>query len=79
MHTAGLDYIATTSSLVLNNLTTSKSVYVGITDDNIFERSETFFGRLSTTVTTVLPWNIRLEPSVAAATIFDHKRMYLGV
>ena len=77
MHAAGLDYIATTSSLVLNNQTTSKSVYVGIIDDNIFERSEAFWGQLS--ATTVLPWNIRLEPNVTAATIFDHKRMYVGV
>ena len=77
MHAAGLDYIATTSSLVLNNQTTSKSVYVGIIDDNIFERSEAFWGQLS--ATTVLPWNIRLEPNVTAATIFDHERMYVGV
>ena len=73
MHTAGLDYNATTSSLVLNAQSTVKSIHVGIIDDNIFEGSETFFGQLS--ATTVLPWNIHLEPNIATATIYDHKRM----
>ena len=74
MHTAELDYTATTSSLVLNNQTTVKSVYVGIIDDSIFERSETFFGRLI--AAGALPQNMRLDPRIASATIFDHKSMY---
>ena len=72
---AGLDYNATTSSLVLNSQTTSKSVYVGVIDDSIFEMSEAFFGWLS--ATTVLPWNIHLEPTIAAATIVEDKRKYV--
>ena len=74
MQTAGLDYNATTGSLVLNAQSTMKSIYVGIIDDNIFERFETFTGRLS--AASILPWNIHLEPAVATAAIFDHKSMY---
>ena len=72
-YTAGLDYTATTSSLVLNPRSTVKFVYVDIIDDNAFERSETFFGHLS--AAGVLPQNIYLEPSVATATIIEDKRM----
>ena len=75
MQTAGLDYNAITSSLVLNAQSTVKSIYVDIIDDNIFERFETFTGCLS--AARVLPWNIRLEPAVATATVFDHKSMYV--
>lgn len=71
-HTARLDYNATTSSLVINSQSSSQSVNVGIIDDNIFERSEDFFGRLR--ATSVLPQNIRLEPSIAVATINEDKR-----
>ena len=74
MHTAELDYTATTNFLVLNNQTRVKSVYVGIIDDSIFERSETFFGRLI--AASVLPQNIHLDPRIASATIFDHKSMW---
>ena len=75
MHTAGLDYIATTSSLVLNAQSTLKSIYVGIIDDNMFERFETFTGWLS--AARILPWNTHLEPTIATATIYDHRSMYV--
>ena len=75
MHTAGLDYNATTSSLVLNAQLVMKSIYIGIINDNIFERFETFTGQLS--AASILPWNIRLEPTVATATIHDHKSMFV--
>ena len=44
MHLAGLDYNATTTSLAMTPQSVMKSVFVGIIDDNIFERSETFNG-----------------------------------
>ena len=72
-HAAGKDYDATTISVVLNNQSRLMSIYVGIIDDNVFETSKTFFGRLS--AVGVLPWNIRLEPNITTATIFDDKRM----
>ena len=73
MQTAGLDYNATTSFLILNAQSTVKSIYVGIIDDNIFERSENLFGHLS--AASILPWNVHLEPAVATATIYDHRSM----
>ena len=72
MHAAGLDYNTTTSSLIVNSQSTSQFLDVGIIDDNIFERPETFFGRLR--AASVLPWNIRLEPNIAVATIIEDKR-----
>ena len=77
MHTAGLDYNATTVSLSLNPWSTMKSVYVGIIDDNIFERSETFMGRLI--AVDILPDSVHLEPTIAIATIYDHKGIYACV
>ena len=74
LHTAGLDYNATTVSLALNPHSTMKSVYVGIIDDNIFERSEIFMGQLI--AADILPENVYLEPAIATATIYDHKSMY---
>lgn len=60
--------------MVLSSRSTSQSVDVGIIDDNIFERSETFFGWLIPATSTVLPWNVRLEPNIAVATIVEDKR-----
>lgn len=75
MHLAGLDYNATTTSLALTPQSVMKSVFVGIIDDNIFERSETFIGRLI--AADILPGTIYLEPTIATATIiYDHKSMY---
>ena len=72
MHAVGLDYNTTTSSLILNSQSTSQFVDVGIVDDNIFERPETFFRRLR--AASILPWNIHLEPNIAVATIIEDKR-----
>lgn len=70
---AGLDYNATTTSLALTPQSVMKSLFVGtgIIDDNTFERSETFTGRLI--ATDILPGTIYLEPTIAAATTYDHK------
>ena len=52
-----------------------KSIYVGIIDDNIFERSESFTGQLIST--DILPGTVYLEPAIATATIYDHKSIKL--
>ena len=60
--------------MVLSSRSTSQSVDVGIIDDNFFETSETFFGWLIPATSSVLPWNVRLEPNIAVATILEDKR-----
>ncbi len=77
MHIAGLDYNATTISLALNPWSTTKTVFVGIIDDNVYERFETFRGQL--VAADILPGNVYLEPTIATATIYDYKSMYACV
>ena len=72
LYTAGLDYEATTSSLVFIDQS-RESVFVSILNDSLFEDSETFFGLLSASS---LPPNVRLAPTRANATILDDEGIF---
>ena len=67
-----MDYNIETSKFLNFTGDSMHSVSIQIIDDGISEPSETFFGLLSNADGTIIPPNIRLEPTRATAIIINN-------
>ena len=66
----GQDYTSLNAPLTFSSTTTRHTVPLSITEDNINERTEEFFARLS--INTAPSGRVELEPQQATITITDN-------